>query len=602
MNMKTRKIKRIVSAAVAGLMILLFAVSGWFAPLEYRVQDAVFQQPGLLHPDIVIIGIDETALYEFGQWPWPRSIMAEAIEIFNRYDDMRPAVIGIDVMYTERSRFDPEGDEALVEAARNSDNIVFASTAQVGIDRDTLSLEPVVLSHQTPFAELLPYVEYGPINGIIDPDGIVRNALLWEHFEGEKLYSFPVQVAMMYMGVEEPGEFIQENAEMFISYTGLPGSDGAYGDFFWHSFADIFEEDFDPSWLDGTIVLIGPYATGMRDHFPVPILRGEHMYGVEIHANTVQAILDEAFKLRAPAWVGGLIVAMLLMLSMAFMEIKDGYIRIALVIFLVAGTGYYFAAVSIYRAWHYLLPVLVPILSLAVVFLYQLVYGYVLQSLEKSRLRNTLKKYVDPKLADTLVESGAADSDGVGSKRHIAVIFVDVRGFTPMAESLRDTPEQIVETLNEYLELTSTCVFDNGGSVDKFIGDATMALFNGFVPLDDYVYKAVKAAWDMIRGAASVNASIKEKYGIDIGFGIGVHCGEAIVGNLGPSFRKDYTAIGDTVNTSARLESNAQRSQVLISRDVLDLLGSRIEAEPIGEIPLKGKSIPLEVFALKNIH
>jgi len=145
----------------------------------------------------------------------------------------------------------------------------------------------------------------------------------------------------------------------------------------------------------------------------------------------------------------------------------------------------------------------------------------------------------------------------VGSKKHIAVMFVDVRGFTPMTEGFRDTPELIVETLNEYLELTAGAVFGNGGSVDKFIGDATMALFNGFVPLDDYIYKAVKAADDMVQGAAELNASIKERYGIDIGFGVGIHCGEALVGNLGPSFRKDYTAIGDTVNTAARLESNA---------------------------------------------
>ncbi|MCL2227516.1 MAG: adenylate/guanylate cyclase domain-containing protein [Oscillospiraceae bacterium] len=128
-----------------------------------------------------------------------------------------------------------------------------------------------------------------------------------------------------------------------------------------------------------------------------------------------------------------------------------------------------------------------------------------------------------------------------------------------------------------------------------------MVLFNGFVPLEDYIYKAVKAAWDMVSGAAAVNESIRVHYGIDLAFGIGVHCGEAIVGNLGPSFRKDYTAIGDAVNTAARLESNAKESQVLISRDVFDALRGRIEAESVGEIPLKGKSVPLEVFLLKGL-
>jgi class 3 adenylate cyclase len=171
-----------------------------------------------------------------------------------------------------------------------------------------------------------------------------------------------------------------------------------------------------------------------------------------------------------------------------------------------------------------------------------------------------------------------------------------------MTERLRETPEKIVETLNNYLELTSASVFNNGGSVDKFIGDATMALFNGFVPQEDHVYSAVKAAWDIVQGAGEVNRLIKEQFDIDIGFGVGVHCGEAIVGNLGPSFRKDYTAIGDTVNTAARLESNSKASQVLLSKDVVDACGDRIQVESIGEIPLKGKSVPLEIFSLTGVN
>ncbi|MCL2456314.1 MAG: adenylate/guanylate cyclase domain-containing protein, partial [Defluviitaleaceae bacterium] len=139
------------------------------------------------------------------------------------------------------------------------------------------------------------------------------------------------------------------------------------------------------------------------------------------------------------------------------------------------------------------------------------------------------------------------------------------------------------------------------GSVDKFIGDATMALFNGFVPQDDYEFRAVKAAWEIVEGATDVNASIKEKYGVDVGFGVGVNSGEAIVGNLGPSFRKDYTAIGDVVNTAARLESNSKRSQVLISGHLYEKVKDRVSAESIGAIPLKGKSEQLEVYAVTGI-
>jgi len=598
--MNGHRVKKLVGVAVSALMLLALVYFELHAPFEYRVQDAIFQQAGLTHPDIIVIGIDEAAWEMFGAWPWPRSVMAEAIDILNTYDDWRPAVIAIDVLYDQESHFFPEGDAALVDAVARAGNVVLGSSVLVGLDPSLLTLEPVIVSHHTPFDALLPYAPHGLVNGITDADGLIRNALLWEYFQGERLHSFPVEIAMMYLGVTEPHPFIQENPSMFLRFSGEPGIAGNPGDFFWYSFADIFEPWFDPGFLDGKIVLIGPYAIGMMDNHAVPILRGALMYGVEIHANAVQAILDEAFILRTPPWVGGLLIAALILLAMALAEWVD--IRIAIPVFAVLGVGYWFAAQWIFTHHYFVLPLLGPPLALGIVAVYQFIYGYILQSYEKSKLRSTFKKYVDPKLVDALIESGEGDSDGVGAKKHIAVLFVDVRGFTPMTERLRETPELIVETLNEYLELTSASVFNNGGSVDKFIGDATMALFNGFVPLDDYIYKAVKAAWDIVEGAAAVNANIKEKYGIDIGFGVGVNCGDAIVGNLGPSFRKDYTAIGDTVNTAARLESNSKASQVLLGRDIVDILGDRIIAESVGEIPLKGKSVPLEVFALKGIR
>ena len=598
--MKARTVKMLVSVILCALLIMVVAVFEWLAPLEYRVQDAVFQEEGLIHPDIAIIGIDEHTLDVLGQWPWPRSVMAEAIQILNRDYDAKPAVIGIDVLFTEYNRFFPEGDIMLADTLRHyGDNVVLASSLIIGIDRDSLSLDPVVLGHVRPNSNFLPYVRYGIINGITDADGFIRNTLLWERYAGEVIYSFPVMISMMYQGVTEPDRFIRENSSMFLRYTGLPGTDGLEGDFFQFSFADIFEDFFDPAWLEGMIVLIGPYAIGMMDHFHVPILPGTHMYGVEIHANAIQAILDGAYKLRVPPWVKSLIFIAFIVFTMALGEFTD--IRVTLGVFAAAGIGYFFAALFFYNSHYYVLPILTPLIIIGVVFIYQTIYGYVLDAIEKGKLRSTFKKYVDPKLVDALIESKEADSDGVGQKKNIAVIFVDVRGFTPMTEGLRETPELIVETLNEYLDLTASSVFNNGGSVDKFIGDATMALFNGFVPLDDYVYKAVKAAWDMVQGASEVNERIKEKFGIDIGFGVGVHCGEAIVGNLGPPFRKDYTAIGDTVNTAARLESNARRSQVLISKDVYLMLEGRITASSIGEIPLKGKSIPLEVYALTGV-
>lgn len=588
-----------VGMGFASVLVLGLVVFSLLLPMEYRVQDFVFQEPGLRHPDILILGIDEQALAEFGPWPWRRYVIADIINILNTYEDARPSVIGIDAVFSEYQRFFPEDDIKLAEAVQNAGNVVLASHVQVGIDRDTLSLDPVIVRHLTPISSIRPYVGYGIVNAIQDSDGTIRETLLWENVFGEREFSFSVVVANKYLGISEPHPFIQENASMFLRYTGMPGMGGAYGDFFYMSVADVFADWFDPWWYEGAIILIGPYAVGMMDHYRVPIYHGAHMYGVEIHANTIQAILDEAFYLRMAPFASGLLVFLVVLVGMMLGEFVD--FRAVLAIFVVSGVVYFFAVQLVYSNMFVVMPILTPLAALGIIALYQTIYEYVLQNIEKGKLKNTFKKYVDPKLVEALIKSGEADNDGVGKKKDIAVVFVDVRGFTPMAESFKETPELVVETLNEYLNLTSTSVFNNGGSVDKFIGDATMALFNGFVPLEDYVYKAVKAAWDMVQGAGEVNRNIKIKYGIDIGFGVGVHCGEAIVGNLGPTFRKDYTAIGDTVNTAARLESVAKRSQVLISRDVYEKLEGRIKAESVGTVPLKGKSEPIELFSLLEV-
>jgi len=292
----------------------------------------------------------------------------------------------------------------------------------------------------------------------------------------------------------------------------------------------------------------------------------------------------------------GIVVAIML-LGMLFGEFFNG--RVSVVAYIVIGFSYFVIA-NYFFSQGYMLPILLPLTVLGLTGVYQFVYNQILHRVERNRVRGSFRKYLDPKLADALIADQNVDTEAIGKKRHIAVLFVDVRGFTQMAEALKETPELVVEILNDYLELTTNAVFNNGGSVDKFIGDATMALFNGFMPQEDYIYHAVKAAWEMVEGAEAITKPVRERLGINLAYGIGVHCGEAIVGNLGPAFRKDYTAIGDMVNIASRLESNADRSEILISKDVYDALKGRIEAEEIGEMLLRGRTESLEVFTLKG--
>ncbi|MBP5733251.1 MAG: adenylate/guanylate cyclase domain-containing protein [Lachnospiraceae bacterium] len=169
-----------------------------------------------------------------------------------------------------------------------------------------------------------------------------------------------------------------------------------------------------------------------------------------------------------------------------------------------------------------------------------------------------------------------------------------------MSEALPAT--EVVEILNQYLTLTTKCVMDNHGTLDKFVGDCTMAIWNAPLPQEDYVMNACKAALDMVKGSEELAKELQEKYGRTVAFGVGVHCGKAVVGNIGAKMRMDYTAIGDTVNTAARLEANAPGGCVYISRAVVDALGDRILATSLGtSIKLKGKADGFEIFTLDGI-
>ena len=582
--------KKSIGNIIITVVLMFIFLFDLFSLMEFRLQDAQYQRPGTIDsPDIFVFGIDVQSQDEFGPFQhWSRQIMADAVNILNRDKEYSPAVIAIDISFIGESS-DKTADENLAAAAENGGNVVLVCNALFDSSNATIT------ALETPYPSLAKFTTYGLSNAIFEKDNVIRFAPLKIRFQGETVYSFPYEVYKKFTG-EATNEFVEANNEAYITYYQKPG--GYYGaEGFGLSFSDIFQDDFEPEYFADCIVFIGPYSPGMMDAYTTPV-SSEQMYGVEIHANVTQMLLEGNFKTHIPRVISLIILLALIILTFLVGQKTD--IRIFLLILTALSVIYVILALWIF-AIGYISMLIYPIFSFAAIYVYQLVYGYVLEAMEKQKVKSAFKKYVDPKLVDKLMETGEANNDEIGAKKDIAVLFVDVRGFTPMTEALKDQPELIVSILNEYLELTSTAVFNNGGSVDKFIGDATMALFNGFVPLPDYEYKAVKAAWDIVQGASAVNASIKEKYNVDVGFGVGVNCGEAIVGNIGPSFRKDYTAIGDTVNTAARLESNAKRSQVLISKQVYDKVKDRIEAASVGEIPLKGKSIKLEVFSVENV-
>ena len=320
------------------------------------------------------------------------------------------------------------------------------------------------------------------------------------------------------------------------------------------------------------------------------------MYGVEIHANMLQAYMQNGFSINANPYLVGLVTG--LVAAALHIVFRKRKIWLSTLLLLVAIAGEFGLGMLINNKGYCINLIYMPIMAI-ISYVYTVILGYVVEKLKRKKVLDAFRKYVAPEIVDEIAGKGDFQIKLGGENRDVAVLFVDIRGFTTMSEVL--TPEQVVEILNRYLSLTTKSIFDNKGTLDKFVGDATMAVFNSPFDLDDYEFRAVCAAMDIVAGGAAIENEFLEKYGRSVGFGVGVNVGPAVVGNVGCEFRMDFTAIGDTVNTAARLEANAKKGQVLISDVLYERVKDRVEVEEVGNIPLKGKSNGVFVYSVTKV-
>lgn len=599
---KARTVGGIIECLLCAVIVFFAAYADILYSLDSTLKDKLYQTPRGINNTIKIIAIDDKTLGKLGTFgTWSRGVYADLI---NRMGDY-PAVIAMDIMFF--GNMDEEGDKALEQACIDHQNIVAGSyinyTSKYSVDEngkpfiDHFYIDRV---SEPFFAGEKPLCGTGFVNVSPDEDGIVRSALMVDtgiappyYDSATTLYeSFSSAVYSKYcerMGESENALKLDELGRMWITYAGKPG------DYEYISLCDVLDGNVDPRIFKDCIVLVGAYASGLQDQYSVPNSSAQ-MFGVEIHANILQGIIDNRMPLPVPRALAASVCAIVAVL--VFFIAKNVRVRISLpftvaVLVLYAGLG------TLFNKNGSTLPLAYCAVFVPLAFLFNLVRRYALETREKRRITTAFKKYVAPQVVDEIFKKGSYQIKLGGENRHIAVLFVDIHGFTPMSESLE--PEQVVDILNSCLNLTTNSIFANGGTLDKFIGDAAMAVFNAPFDLDDYIFRAVKTAWDIVQGGNEIESKYMEKYGKSVSFGVGVNCGNAVVGNIGCDFRMDYTAIGDTVNTAARLEANAKRGQVLISESVYEQVKDRVEVEPIGEIPLKGKSKGVFVYSLTNI-
>jgi adenylate cyclase len=590
------------------LFLLAAAIeSGWLhglQPLESRLSDFFVRQQahGLQpDPDIVIVDIDDASLARMqdvaGNWPWPRSVHGELVR---GIAGQHPAAIVFDILFTERDQYRPESDRLFNEALAVDSKIYFplvrrdpaldASGAPLAQVAPMLGLQATAQAEQDAHIALLPplaidprYWRTGTINFDEDYDGVGRRYQLYTPAHGWLIPSLPARVA------SDLGYAVPRQRDMLLAWRG-----GTYA--FRHvSYADLYE-DFSREHpqrprneFSGKIVIIGTAATGMHDLRVTPI---SSLYpGVEILATALDNLKNRRMMRAAPGWFA--LVATLVLLALLYAAFRRGInaLRVGwgLAALTLLALGVSYAAAGRLT----LLPVLSPLLLGWGYYFVCALQEYLRERRSREQAVQLFSRFVNPHVVQELVAHGGLSRSG--ESRQISVLFSDIRGFTTLSE--KRTPQEVVSLLNRYFTLQVEVVFRHGGSLDKFIGDCIMAFWGA--PLDDpeHARHAIEAALEM----AEVLQRFKQELGeqdTDFDVGIGIHSGPAVVGLIGSEQRREYTAIGDTVNLASRIEGLTKGvSRILVSGDTMRLCGDAFDFRLFGSYKVKGREQEVELFA-----
>lgn len=650
----------------AGVLLAVGLVYGVAPQLLHRAELSLYDQhlrlrgvrPG--SDRVVIVAIEEPSLREIGRWPWSRAVLADLLK---RISDAGAAAIGVDIILSEpeisgeaqaaqrllervgpqatavlrgeleRILRDADPDRRLATVLRESGRVVLgmyftlAPRPSAGAPAaDTEALKSALSSFRSfeqrgifapshaaavnlPLPALVEAAAgLGHINIVSDVDGSTRWETLVVEHQGHYYPSLAVETVRIAAGlspfdVRLDFGYALEVGDVFIPTDGLarvlidyPGP----GRTFRHvSAGDVLRGRVDARALRDRIVFVGATAEGLYDVRVTPF---SAVYpGVEKHATIAANILERRFLVR-PAWVETVEIA-----GMVFFAVTLGlllpYLRPTWSVLATLALGAVFVVaihlVFLAGLW---LPMVYPALAGALTFVGITVYRFFAEERQRLWTRRAFQQYVSPEVVERIMENPEALKFG-GELRNLTVLFSDIRSFTTFTE--RHDPQEVVQMLREYLTRMTDCVLRERGTLDKYIGDAVMAIFGAPVSLPDHAERACRAALAMHHEMEQLRerwlAEGKEPFQI----GIGINTDDMVVGNLGSEQLFDYTVIGDGVNLGARLESlnkeyKTERA-IIISETTYEAARDAIEARRLGEVTVKGKTRPVQIYELVGL-
>ncbi len=609
MNFKSSFLKprRVLLLGTLALVFLEFFVLHSVQSLDNRLSDFFVKSQAssmVADQDIVIIDIDEPSLASMnnvaGRWPWPRAIHGELLESIRKQS---PKAILFDIWFAESDKVRPQSDAAF--------NQVLAKTPHVYLPM--LRLDEKDDTEGTPLTELttalwgtggkasasmgnptarvnllLPRAidpanwRLGLINFIKDADGVGRRYYVNYPVEGWRLPSLPARVA------QDLGYPLPQGESVVLSWRSPTLS------FPRISYADLYT-DFkrdakwrDPQELRDKIVIIGATAEGLYDMRPTPL--DSVLPGVTLLATAMDNFKNQrTMKVVSPLLLSGVTALLVLVLYYAFRYFRNVVKNSLLVL---AIFGILFAASYVLVPQLHVLPIVTSLVLLFLFYLGSTLLDILKERRDKEHAVTMFSRFVNPHVVKELIAHGGLARGG--ERRQVTLLFSDIRGFTSLSETR--SPEEVVAMLNDYFSMQVGVIFKHGGALDKFIGDAIMAFWGA--PLDDanHAEHAIDAALEMYERVCDFKLKMGET-GLVFDVGIGLHSGPAVVGLIGSEQRREYTAIGDTVNLASRIEGLTRGvAPVLVSEDTMNQCLDAFDFIDHGSYPVKGRLQDVRLF------
>jgi adenylate cyclase len=573
--------------------------------------------------NVVIVDIDEDSLATIGRWPWPRKVTAQLIE---KIGENEPAVIGTDIVFSE-----PHMDDALLSAAIHKYPVVLgyyfsneAKSRSVGyLPSPSFSANQVQGAIRwegfSANTDMFQKSRAGFFNPVIDADGKVRRLPLLAEHQGQVYDSFAVAVLRKYfsdgtLSLRDDSLVLGNGSNQSVS---LPFSQSmtalipfearsgvsAYpsqGRFQYLSAASLLKSSPSAeerrqlqSALAGKIVLLGTSAIGIADLRATPV--NQVLPGVESHATLLSGALAGQVK-QTPASsqemaaillaVGGSLLAILFSLGGA-----SGVIAIGFVSLIMLATAFSAAFASL--GWW--LPSASAYAMVSMLLATNLLLGYWGEGRARRAMQSLFGEYVPAHLVDQMSRDPKNFVGMLSENRELTMLFADVRGFTRIAETME--PAQLREFINEYLTAMTQVIHRNGGTVDKYIGDAIMAFWGAPLHDESHADRAVTAGREMLHEAKRLSVAFEARQLPGLSIGVGVNTGVVCVGDMGSKSRRAYTVLGDAVNLAARFESMTKELSVpLIIGETTAKKTTATSLVPLGSVPIKGRLEAVQIF------